>query len=148
MYWNDTGLSAHCVCSNGTTLGMAAQWRTDYTVSGRDSRVVSVERRGEDSPYDYGTGVSGHLMLLSGEKGEVSRVEGGTSSKMEIRLRGVEPSSEAEICTRGAGPSSEAEIDSRATKALLRWALGPPDRSRSWALRVLGPGKIVRCFRM
>jgi hypothetical protein len=57
VFWNDTGLSAQCVCSARTTPGMAAQWRTDYIVPEPDSRAVSVKRLGEDSSFDYGAPV-------------------------------------------------------------------------------------------
>jgi hypothetical protein len=50
------------------TLGMAALWRTVYTVPGPDSRAASGDQRGEDSPFDHGArGASRHLMLLLGE---------------------------------------------------------------------------------
>jgi hypothetical protein len=54
--------------STRTMSVMAAQRRAVRTVSRPDSQAASGDRRGGDLPFDPGArGVSGHLMLRSGE---------------------------------------------------------------------------------
>jgi hypothetical protein len=116
---------------------MAAQWRTVRTVTGLDSRAVSVELCGEDLPFDYGThGKSGHLMPLSEEQARRHELRVGlerSGDPLEGRwslerggnlLEGRWTLERSGAPFWGAQPLSEVEIGSRVIGALIRWALG------------------------
>jgi hypothetical protein len=108
--------------STRTASVMAAQWRVVRITSRSDSQAVSEDRRGGDFPFDPGAhGVSGHLMLRSGEqvrcRGSRGSLERGGDSLegLETLESGGNSLEGGAVPPSGAG-GSEAVIRSRAAE--------------------------------
>jgi hypothetical protein len=131
------GMTPATLHSTRTTSVMTAQRRAVRTALGHDSKAASGDRRGGDSLFDPGArGVSGHLMLRSGEQVRC-RGPRGSLERGGDPLERLEPSSEAETRSRGWGPRTRRRSAQGAP--CLEWdgslLRGVPPRARRRSAR-------------